>query len=371
MKIKESLQLKKISLLFIIIFQFGVINAETNSRLEILFIGSSYFYYNNLPELFKNLAIESQKEVYIDHYIPSGVYLAQHANSSFIETKINSKEWDFIILQGVGVRTAYPDYFTTDESVLSALELLENKIHSNCESTRIIFSMPWAFEDGMTWLEGWTDTYRDMQMKIYKNTLEYCQSLDLTIAPVGWAWFDVLTEKNFPLHYLHMSDWNHPTLKGSYLMACVIYSTVFVENTLSNPYHSDLGAEAKYFQEIASNIVLNDTIKWNITTYIDSTNLSTTTNFELKKNELSVLYQNYPNPFSKSTTINFEVFKPGFVELNIYNLNGKLIRNLINENKVKGKYSITFNSKDFKNGSYIYTIKINDFIQSKSMVVSK
>lgn len=217
------------------------------------------------------------------------------------ETKINERNWDYVILQGVGSLMAYPDYYT-HHPVYPALLSLKNKIHTNCASTQIVFCLPWAYEDGMTWVEGWTDTYEDMQIIIYNKTIEYSNSIGFTIAPVGWAWYKVLDDKNYPLHYLHMSDWNHPSLKGSYLMACVIYSTIFQESTDNISYYSDLSSDdAKYFQSIGSNTVLDDIDLWNITTYIDTTH-SDTTDTDITSNNIvqpnkSILYQNYPNPF--------------------------------------------------------------------------
>ncbi len=89
-------------------------NIIGNTRLDtvkVLFLGSSYFNYNNLPDLFDNLALLSGKDVYVDQYIPGGLYLSDHASSSITEAKINEQNWDFVILQEVGRLTAYPDYF--------------------------------------------------------------------------------------------------------------------------------------------------------------------------------------------------------------------------------------------------------------------
>jgi len=62
-----------------------------------------------------------------------------------------------------------------------------------------------------------------------------------------------------------MTDWNHPSLKGSYLMACVIYSTVYRESTVGISYYGGLTkGEAEYFQTVASNTVLNNLNTWNI-----------------------------------------------------------------------------------------------------------
>ena len=124
------------------------INPSLTKPLKILFIGSSYFGYNNLPDLFLNLVNSSGKEVFIGNQVASG-YLSDHANSTSTEIKINERDWDYVILQGVGSVTAYPNYYTA-HPVYPALETLQEKILNHCESTKIVFCLPWAFEDGMT-----------------------------------------------------------------------------------------------------------------------------------------------------------------------------------------------------------------------------
>jgi len=49
----------------------------------------------------------------------------------------------------------------------------------------------------MTWVEGWTDTYADMQLKVYENTLIYSELIDFPVSPVGWAWNTVLEKMNY------------------------------------------------------------------------------------------------------------------------------------------------------------------------------
>jgi len=244
---------------------YDILNTSChNGPCSILFIGSSYFNFNNLPNLFENLAISSGKDIYVDHHGRNGLYLDDHVSSNATESKINERDWDCIILQGVGRLMAYPDYFA-DHPVYPALVTLQDKISANCESTKMIFCLPWAFEDGMTWYQDWTDTYEDMQIKIFENTLQYSDEIDFIIAPVGWAWYTVLQEKSYPLHYLHMNDWNHPSLEGSYLMACVIFSTVFLESSVDVPYYGDLlKEEGSYFQTVASHTVLDNLSLWNI-----------------------------------------------------------------------------------------------------------
>ncbi len=362
---------KAIIIISVLILDLGYSTAVANSNkspLEILFIGSSYFNWDDLPNLVKNLAENSGKEVFIDKYIPSGLYLANHANSSITEAKINERNWDYVILQGVGVLIAYPNY-DTRHPVYPALVTLKDKIHKNCASTQMIFCLPWAFEDGMTWVEGWTDTYKDMQTKIYNNTLQYSNNIGFTIAPVSWAWYKVLDEKNYPLHYLHISDWNHPSLKGSYLMACVIHSTIFLESTVGIPYYTSLVEdEATYFQTVASNTVLNDIDLWNITEYIDTTSTVIT---QFSKSNKTVLHQNFPNPFSSTTIINYELHKESIVEITVFDLLGKKQAVSVNEQKLPGSYTVQLDGSNLKSGTYFYSLKTDENYQIKKMQLVK
>jgi len=238
--------------------------------LMVLFIGSSYFDVNDLPGIFERLAIEDGKQVYVKREVVSGRYLDYFAGSPETEQVIQEQDWDYVVLQGGCQNAAYPEthHIITPSSdyhpVYPALETLKAKIEANHSDSRTVYMMPWAFEDGMTWVEGQTDTYQDMQEKIYDNALLWADSLDLILAPVGWAWYDVLSVDP-PLHYLHLSDWNHPSLRGSYLSAAVIFSTVFVESVENVAYYGGLGqAQAESFQEVASRIVLNSLELWNI-----------------------------------------------------------------------------------------------------------
>jgi len=333
---------------------------SSKEPVKILFIGSSYFNYNDLPLLVKNLAETSGKEVYIDRQITNGMYLSDHAKSSSTRAKIRKQDWDYVVLQGAGTVTAYPDFFT-GHPVYASLEKISEKVRKNCESTKLIFCMPWAFEDGMAWKEGWTDTYEDMQVKIYNNTLQYAEELNLMVAPVGWAWYSVLKEKNYPLHYLHMSDWNHPSERGSYLMACVIFSSIFKETSVGLNYYGGVPEHlAKYFQNVGSNTVLEDLELWNI--------VSNSTGFKKKLNDNDfILHQNYPNPFNQKTTIDFTVPVCSNVTITVFDMFGKICSTLINELKTPGDYSVVFNKNGLRSGTYFYKITIDDQIQTRKM----
>ncbi|MCC6253572.1 MAG: T9SS type A sorting domain-containing protein, partial [Ignavibacteriaceae bacterium] len=83
------------------------------------------------------------------------------------------------------------------------------------------------------------------------------------------------------------------------------------------------------------------------------------------------LYQNYPNPFNPTTTIKFDLPKDGLVNLEIYDILGRRIATLINENKIAGSYEQVFNSASFASGVYIYKIQAGDFLSAKKMILLK
>jgi hypothetical protein len=84
-----------------------------------------------------------------------------------------------------------------------------------------------------------------------------------------------------------------------------------------------------------------------------------------------LLLQNYPNPFNPNTTINYQISKPGLVTLKTYDILGRQVATLINENKVAGFYDITFDASKLPSGVYIYQLKVNDFVTSKKMNLLK
>jgi hypothetical protein len=82
-----------------------------------------------------------------------------------------------------------------------------------------------------------------------------------------------------------------------------------------------------------------------------------------------VLYQNYPNPFNPTTTIRYELPQDGIVTINIYNILGQKVKTLLNEFKRADRYEITFNGAGLASGVYFYTLKVNNFIKTKKMIL--
>ncbi len=83
------------------------------------------------------------------------------------------------------------------------------------------------------------------------------------------------------------------------------------------------------------------------------------------------LYQNYPNPFNPSTKIKFEIPLSEFVNITVYDLTGKVIEELVNQNLNAGVYETEFSAKNTSSGIYFYRLKTPSFTQTKRMILIK
>jgi hypothetical protein len=101
-----------------------------------------------------------------------------------------------------------------------------------------------------------------------------------------------------------------------------------------------------------------------------------TVGVEDKKEELPtqfLLSQNYPNPFNPSTVINYQLPAASYVSLKIYDMLGREVVTLVNEYQQAGSYNSNFliNNYQLSSGTYFYTVKAGDFVQTKKMVLMK
>jgi hypothetical protein len=94
-----------------------------------------------------------------------------------------------------------------------------------------------------------------------------------------------------------------------------------------------------------------------------------TTNSEIPKE--FKLFNNFPNPFNPSTKIKFDIPTPTLVKLTVYNILGKEVTNLVNENMSAGSYSVEFSADNYSSGVYFYRIETSDYVETKKMLLLK
>ena len=87
--------------------------------------------------------------------------------------------------------------------------------------------------------------------------------------------------------------------------------------------------------------------------------------------QLFRLEQSYPNPFNPTTTISYQIPVAEHVSLKVYDMLGREVSTLVNENKLPGKYKVKFDASKLSSGIYFYQLKAGEFTQTKKLVFLK
>lgn len=160
----------------------------------------------------------------------------------------------------------------------------------------------------------------------------------------------------------HLQVATDPAFNNLVIDTAGFNSTVITDSTLS---------EGSFYYWRVNNTNSAGTSAWSDTV---SFYLSPTTGLNLSNNTVVNefnLAQNYPNPFNPSTTINYEIPKTSLVKIKIYDILGRQVAELVNEEKPTGRYNVTFDASGFSSGIYFYSIDAGSFHQTKKMVLLK
>ena len=83
------------------------------------------------------------------------------------------------------------------------------------------------------------------------------------------------------------------------------------------------------------------------------------------------LNQNYPNPFNPSTVIRYQLPENGFVTLKVYNILGKEVAALVNDNQPAGIHNVKFDASNLASGIYLYKLQAGNFTSVKKLTLLK
>jgi len=226
---------------------------------KVLFIGNSLTYFNAQPSIVEQMATAAGKNVYIDQAMIGGATLEDHARSSQTLGKIREQPWDFVVLQQAIMAVAFPDMH---ESIIGPIMTLKDAVLGVNGDARIVYFMDYSMKDGLYWL-GQYYSYSASQQMLYDGTLALAETLDMSVAPIGWAWNTVMRDS--PQLDLYAEDNAHPSYLGSYLGAAVYFSTIFQE-MVSGATHSGIATseDASYLQTVGSRMVLDSLNLWRL-----------------------------------------------------------------------------------------------------------
>jgi hypothetical protein len=83
------------------------------------------------------------------------------------------------------------------------------------------------------------------------------------------------------------------------------------------------------------------------------------------------LAQNYPNPFNPSTTIRYSIPKSGLVTLRVYDMLGREVATLVDQEQNAGVYSVKFNASGLSSGIYLYKLESGSFTKTHKLMLVK
>lgn len=84
-----------------------------------------------------------------------------------------------------------------------------------------------------------------------------------------------------------------------------------------------------------------------------------------------VLHQNYPNPFNPTTIISYDIPTASHIQLQVYDVTGRLVANLVDSDQSPGRYQVQFDASHLSSGVYIYRLRTSDIIQTGKMMLIK
>lgn len=87
--------------------------------------------------------------------------------------------------------------------------------------------------------------------------------------------------------------------------------------------------------------------------------------------EIYKICQNYPNPFNPRTSLQYAIGSRQFVTLKVFDLLGREVATLVNEEKPAGEYEVEFNGAVLPSGIYFYQLKAGQFVETRKMVLLK
>jgi len=215
----------KTSLLALVVLLIQIGSAVAGEEpLDVLFIGNSYTYGNDLPGIIEAMAAAGGgRKIAAERSVHGGFTLQKHFEKGEGVEKIRSKRWDVVVLQEQSQMPCVNP---------KLMHQFARKLHAEIakQHAETVFFLTWARQHIPEMQQGLNDGY----FKIAKE-------LDAKVAPVGVAWKNALAADGKLV--LHRADKSHPNSAGSYLAACVFYATLLESSPVGLPAELEKGGK--------------------------------------------------------------------------------------------------------------------------------
>ncbi len=275
----------------ILVFLLIVLNAvKAQDSLKVLFLGNSYTYGNDLPNMVKQFAESKGKTFLYDQNTPGGYTLNGHSTNATSLSKIAEGDWDFVVLQEQSQMPSFPPNQVASD-VYPFASILVDSIRSANACTEPIFFMTWGRENGdQANCEFYEPlcTYEGMQGRLTESYTEMAELNKAYVSPVGEAWRRVrVADSSIDLY---TNDGSHPSIYGSYIAASVFYGMMFNDSPIGGSYPNTISEEdAELIQTIAQETIVDENLNWIFSEYVLGGEFTT----EMNANNLD--YTSTPN----------------------------------------------------------------------------
>lgn len=251
-------------LILLLLFVLIVVGSNAQSK-NVLFLGNSYTYVNNLPNTLELLANSFGDSLTHDQNTPGGQNMQGHSTNATSLGKIAVGGWDFVAIQSQSQEPSFsPSQVATDVYPYAAI--ICDSIRAADQCVEPLFFMTWGRKNGDASNCPFYPpicTYDGMQNRLRESYLEMAHDNDASVSPVGAVWKQV--RDSLPALELYSPDESHPSVAGTYVAACTFYAAIWRKSPIGSSYLSTLSAaDARAIQVLAERVVLDSISTWRI-----------------------------------------------------------------------------------------------------------
>ncbi|MBD9414639.1 SGNH/GDSL hydrolase family protein [Pseudomonas sp. PDM16] len=184
-------------------------SALPGQPLSVLFVGNSYTFYNDLPQMVRQMSVEAAqpRPLQVRDVTFGGASLQAHWQRGEVQKVIASQHWDYVVIQ---------DFSTMP---VDDPDLTREYVRHVAAAARKAGAQPILY---LTWARKAKPAMQDQLDSVYTELANETHAL---LAPVGQAWKRALAVS--PQPNLFIEDGSHPSYAGSYLAASVFYSLIY------------------------------------------------------------------------------------------------------------------------------------------------
>ncbi len=276
-----------------------------NSSKRVLFLGNSYIYVNNLPQMTADVAASMGDTVVFDSNAPGGHRLLGHSTNATSLSKIAAGNWDYVVLQEQSQFPSFPDQ-QVEADVFPYAQILDSIINAENPCAETVFYMTWGRKNGdASNCSSWPPlcTYAGMDSLLNLRYRMMADRNNAIVSPVGAVWKYI--RQTFPLIELYQADESHPSVAGTYAAACCFYSALFRKDPMLVTFSSTLSTTNAANIRAATKLIVYDSLSnWHIGEYDPSAAFSfaDTTGLQVSFSNNSANATTYSWDFGDGTT---------------------------------------------------------------------